>query len=388
MDGVSELSRKVFVVGSGMSNVGRLYERPLRDLASEALFKAVDDAGNVVPEYLVVGNMLSSQVEQENLASLIADYCGLRGISGFKIEAACGSGGAALIVGYSLISAGLADVVAVVGIEKLSERTTPEVTRGLAYAADADFEIPYGISFSGLNALVMRYYMNKYDVKREEMSAWPVLMHENGYYNPYAHLRMKITHEDVIKSPVIADPIRLLDSCPMSDGAAAVILASEDVAKKYNDTPILIAGVGNALDSTDISSRFELDSFLASRLSAERAFRAAKLTPKDIDVAELHDAYSINGVITLEDVGFAPKGMGAKLISEGRFRPGDKPTINPSGGLKSRGHPVGATGVYQVCEVVMQLRGEFPGVKVGGEVGLTQNIGGVGSNITTIILRR
>ncbi|MEM4751972.1 MAG: thiolase domain-containing protein [Sulfolobales archaeon] len=385
---VAIVFRKVFVVGSGMSNVGRFYERPLRDLAGEALFKAIDDASNVVPEFIVVSNMLSSQAEQENLASLVADYCGLRGTSGFKVEAACGSGGAALVAGYALISSGLANVVAVVGVEKLSERTTPEVARGLAYAADADFEIPYGISFSGLNALIMRYYMNKYNVGRDDMSAWPILMHENGYYNPYAHLKMKITAEDVVKSPIIADPIRLLDSCPMSDGAAAVILASEDVAKKYNDTPVLIAGIGNALDSTDISSRFELDSFLASRLSAERAFKMAKLSPKDVDVAELHDAYSINGVITLEDVGFAPKGMGAKLVAEGRFKPGDKPSVNPSGGLKSRGHPVGATGVYQVCEVVMQLRGDFPGVKVGGEVGLTQNIGGVGSNITTIILRR
>jgi len=379
---------KVYVVGVGMSNVGRFYEKSLRDLAAEALFKAIDDSGNLIPEYIVVSNMLSSQAEQENLASLIADYCGLRGSSGFKVEAACGSGGAAVLIGYSLIASGLANVVAVVGVEKLSERTTPEVARGLAYAADADFELPYGISFSGLNALIMRYYMMKYNVKREEMSAWPVLMHENGYYNPYAHLRMRITIDDVVKSPVIADPIRLLDSCPISDGAAALILTSEELAKKYNDTPILIAGVGNALDSTDISSRYELDTFLASRLSAERAFKLAKLSPKDVDIAELHDAYSINGVVTLEDVGFAPKGMGAKLIAEGRFRVGDKPVINPSGGLKSRGHPVGATGVYQVCEVVMQLRGDFPGVKTGGEVGLTQNIGGVGSNITTTILRR
>ncbi|MEM2376284.1 MAG: thiolase domain-containing protein [Sulfolobales archaeon] len=382
------MSNRVFVTGAGMSNVGRFYERPLRDLAGEALFKALDDAGNLMPEFVVVSNMLSSQAEQENLASLVADYCGLRGISGFKVEAACGSGGAAVVVGYSLISSGLANVVAVVGVEKLSERSTPEVARGLAYAADADFEIPYGISFSGLNALVMRYYMSKYGVKRDEMSSWPILMHENGYHNPHAHLRMRITNEDVLKSPIIADPIRLLDSCPMSDGAAAIILTSEDIARKYSDTPILVAGVGNALDSTDISSRFELDTFLASKLSAERAFKMAKISPKDVDVAELHDAYSINGIVTLEDVGFAPKGMGAKLLYDGRFKPGDKPSINPSGGLKSRGHPVGATGVYQVCEVVMQLRGDFPGVKVGGEVGLTQNIGGVGSNITTIILRR
>jgi len=380
--------RKVYVVGIGLTNVGRFYERSLRDLASEALIKALDDVGNITPEGMVVSNMLSSLIEQENLASLIADYSGLRGISGFKVEAACGSGGAAILAAYSLVSSGLMDIVAVVGVEKLSERPTPEVTRGLAYAADADYEIPYGVTFSGLNALVMRYYMSKYGVKREEIAVWPVLMHENGYKNPYAQLRMRITIDDVLKSPVIADPIRLYDSCPLSDGAAALILASEDIARKLNDTPVLIAGVGNALDSTDITSRFELDTFLASRLSAERAYRMSKLGPKDVDVAELHDAYSINGILTLEDVGFAPKGQGAKLLSEGRFRPGDKPVINPSGGLKSRGHPVGATGVYQVCEVVMQIRGDFPGIKVPCDVGLTQNIGGVGSNISTVILKR
>lgn len=382
------MSGKAYVVGVGMTNVGRFYERPLRDLAAEALFKAIDDAGGIKPEAVVVGNMLSSYVEQENLASLIADHCGLRGVAGFKVEAACGSGGAAFIAAYSLVSSGLFNTVAVVGVEKLSERSTPEISRGLAYAADADFEIIHGISFSGLNALIMRYYMSRYGVTREEMAMWPVLMHENGYYNPYAHLRSRITVNDVIESPIIADPIRLYDACPISDGAAAAIVASEDVARKFTDTPILIAGVGNALDSTDITSRYDLDTFLASRISAERAFKMAGISPKEVDIAELHDAYSINGIVTLEDVGFAPKGLGAKLIAEGRFRPGDKPTVNPSGGLKSRGHPVGGTGVYQVCEVVMQLRGDFPGIKVGGEVGLTQNIGGVGANITTIILRR
>jgi len=382
------MSGKVYVVGVGMTNVGRFYERPLRDLAAEALFKAIDDARGIKPEAVVVGNMLSSYVEQENLASLIADHCGLRGVAGFKVEAACGSGGAAFIAAYSLVSSGLFNTVAVVGVEKLSERSTPEISRGLAYAADADFEIIHGISFSGLNALIMRYYMSRYGVTREDMAMWPVLMHENGYYNPYAHLRSRITVNDVIESPIIADPIRLYDACPISDGAAAAIVASEDVARKFTDTPILIAGVGNALDSTDITSRYDLDTFLASRISAERAFKMAGISPKEVDIAELHDAYSINGIITLEDVGFAPKGLGAKLIAEGRFRPGDKPTVNPSGGLKSRGHPVGGTGVYQVCEVVMQLRGDFPGIKVGGEVGLTQNIGGVGANITTIILRR
>ncbi|RLG74306.1 MAG: acetyl-CoA acetyltransferase, partial [Thermoprotei archaeon] len=250
------------------------------------------------------------------------------------------------------------------------------------------YELVHGISFAGLNALVMRYYMNKHNVSREEMAAWPVLMHENALQNPYAQLKKRITIEDVLKSPIIADPVRLYDASPLSDGAAAVLLASEDMARKLSDTPIYVAGVGNALDSTDLTSRYELDRLLASRLSAERAFKMAGVSSKDIDVAEIHDAYGVTAAISLEELGFAPRGKGAKLVYEGRFRVGDKPVVNPSGGLKARGHPVGATGIYQIVEIAMQLRGDFPGIKAGGEIGLTQNFGGVGSNVTTVILRR
>jgi len=379
---------KVYVVGVGMTKVGRHIDRSLRELAAEAIFKAIDEVGNEKPEAIIVGNMLSSLIEQENLASLIADYVGLRGITGFKVEGACGSGGAAFLAGYSLVASGLFKRVLVVGIEKLNERPTPDTSRGLAWAADADYELIYGVSFAGLNALVMRYYMEKHNVSREEMGLWAVLMHENGYHNPYAHLRKKVTLEEVINSPVIADPIRLYDACPISDGAAAVYLVSEDLARKVSDTPVLVAGVGNALDSTDITSRYALDELYASRVSTKKALDMAKVELKDIDVAEIHDAYSIVAMLSIESIGFAPKGKAPKLLAEGRFKPGDKPSLNPSGGLKSRGHPVGATGIYQIAEVVMQLRGDFPGINVGGEVGLAQNIGGVGSNITTVILRR
>jgi len=379
---------KVYVAGVGMTKVGRHIDRSLRELAAEAIFKAIDEVGNEKPEAIIVGNMLSSLIEQENLASLIADYVGLRGISGFKVEGACGSGGAAFLAGYSLIASGLFKRVLVVGVEKLNERPTPDTSRGLAWAADADYELIYGVSFAGLNALVMRYYMEKHNVSREEMGLWAVLMHENGYYNPYAHLRKKVTLEEVINSPIIADPIRLYDACPISDGAAAVYLVSEDLARKVNDTPVLVAGIGNALDSTDITSRYALDELYASRVSAKKALDMAKVELKDIDVAEIHDAYSIVAMLSIEGIGFAPKGKAPKLLAEGRFKPGDKPSLNPSGGLKSRGHPVGATGIYQVAEIVMQLRGDFPGIKVGGEIGLAQNIGGVGSNVTTVILRR
>ncbi len=379
--------RNVFIVGVGLTEVGKRVDIALRDLAAEAVVKAMEDAGNEKPEAIVVGNMLSSLVEQENLAALIADHTGLRGVSGFKAEGACGSGGAALLAGYSLVSSGLFDKVLVVGIEKLHERPTPDTARGLAYAADADYELIYGISFAGLNALVMRYYMDKHGVTREEMAHWAVMMHENAYHNPYAQLRKKITLETVINSPVIADPVRLFDSCPLSDGAAAIMLVSEKY-RKLNDTPVKVAGIGNALDSPDLSSRFELDRFIAAKLSTERALRMANVSINDVDVAEIHDAYSIVAAISIEEIGFAERGKAPKLWAEGRFRPGDKPVLNPSGGLKARGHPVGATGVYQVAEIAMQLRGDFPGLKVGGEVGLAQNIGGVGSNVTTVVLRR
>ncbi|MCD6324397.1 MAG: acetyl-CoA acetyltransferase, partial [Desulfurococcales archaeon] len=237
------------------------------------------------------------------------------------------------------------------------------------------------------NALVMRYYMDKHNVTREEMSWWAVMMHDNGFKNPFAQLRKKITLEEVMNSPVIADPIRLFDACPLSDGAAALLLVPDDL-KSLTDTPVRIAGIGNAVDSPDLSSRFELDRLYASRLSAERAFKIAKKEAKDIDVAEIHDAYSIIAAITIEEIGFAERGQAPKMWAEGRFRPGDKPVLNPSGGLKSRGHPVGATGVYQAAEIVLQLRGDFPGLQVGGEVGLTQNVGGVGSNVTTLIFTR
>ncbi len=379
--------RDVFIVGVGLTEVGKRVDVALRDLAAEVVVKAMEDAGNEKPEAIVVGNMLSSLVEQENLAALIADHTGLRGISGFKAEGACGSGGAALLAGYSLVSSGLFDKVLVVGIEKLHERPTPDTARGLAYAADADYELIYGISFAGLNALVMRYYMDKHGVTREEMAHWAVMMHENAYHNPYAQLRKKITLETVINSPVIADPVRLFDSCPLSDGAAAIMLVSEKY-RKLNDTPVRVAGIGNALDSPDLSSRFELDRFIAAKLSTDRALRMAGVSIDDVDVAEIHDAYSIVAAISIEEIGFAERGKAPRLWAEGRFRPGDKPVLNPSGGLKARGHPVGATGIYQVAEIAMQLRGDFPGLKVGGEVGLAQNIGGVGSNVTTVVLRR
>jgi len=382
---------KVYVAGVGMTRVGRLFDKGILDLAAEAAWKAIDEAGGVLPEAVVVGNMMSGSLQsQDNLGAYVAAGIGLRGRPAFKVEAACGSGGAAVYTGVSLVASGLVDSVLVVGVEKMTDFPTAVVTEALAQAADSEYELFYGATFVGLNALMMRYYMEKYGVSRDEMSAWPVLMHRNGAINPYAQVRREITVEDVARSQVVADPIRLLDSSPIGDGAAAVLLVSEEAAKTLPEKPsVAIAGAGMSVDTVEITNREGLDTIPAAREAAERALRAAGLSPRDLDVVEIHDAFTVNAVILLEELGLAPRGRAARLVAEGRFHPGDRPTANPSGGLKSRGHPVGATGVYQVAEVAMQLRGDFPGVRVeGAEKGLTLNMGGDGSTVAVHVLTR
>lgn len=382
--------KRVYVVGVGLTKVSRYYDKGLKELFAEAAWKAIEDAGNVMPKALVVGNETSSSLQdQDNLGAYLADYGGLGRIPAFKVEAACGSGGTAFYVGFSLVASGLVDVVMVAGVEKLTDARSSTTTAALAKAAEAEYESFYGVSFTSLNALLMNYYMKKYKVSHEELAEWPVMMHENASQNPYAQLRFKITKEQVITSRVIAYPLRLLDASPISDGAAAVIIASEDVAKKITDTPVLVAGVGMSTDKIYMASREYLDRMIALINAAKQAYNMAKMEPRDLDILEIHDAFSILGVMSLEDLGLAEKGKAVELLNEGRFHPGDKPTANPSGGLKARGHPVGATGVYQIAEIAMQLRGDFPGVKVSNaETGLASNIGGVGTSITVAILRR
>jgi len=382
--------RRVYVVGVGVSRVNRRFSDSLRSLFAEAALKAIDDAGNPRIDAVVAANMMSSRLqEQDSLASLLADAIGLRGRMGFKVESACGSGGSAIVAGYSLVASGLADVVLVGGVEKMSDYPTRTVTRALAQAADAEYELFYGASFAGLNALVTRMYMEKYNVKREVMAEWPVLMHENGRANPYAQLRFKVSVEDVLKSPIIAEPIRLLDCSPLGDGAAAIILAGEEYARRLSDTPVEIAGLWQATDCLDIASREDPVGVKAARIACEKAYKMAGVEAGDVDVVELHDAFTIMGLLSLEELGFAGRGEAAKLVADGRFRVGDKPQVNLSGGLKARGHPVGATGVYQAAEIVMQLRGDFPGLKASNaEVGVAENIGGTGASVSVVVFRR
>jgi len=386
----------VFIVGVGMTKIDRWYTRSARDLFSEAMVKAIDDAGGVKPQALVVGNMTSSVLmEQDSLGALMADYSGLRGVPSFKVEAACGSGGAAFYAGYGLVASGLVDIVAVGGIEKLTEKLTAHATKALAQAADTEYELIYGASFTGLNALVARLYMNKFGYTDEDLAYWPLRMHEYASYNPYAQIPKKTSLEAILKSPVIADPIKLFDCSPIGDGAAVVILVrGEDRAREIartmgRDVLVEVAGLGFSTDSVDLGSRRDLLTMDAVVRAARDAYKMAGVEAKDIDYAEVHDAFHITGYVSLEDLGFAEKGKVVKEWREGRFGKGDKPEVNFSGGLKARGHPVGATGVYQIAEVTMQLRGDFPGYKASDpEIGLAQNIGGVGTFAAVTILRR
>jgi acetyl-CoA C-acetyltransferase len=387
---------RVFVVGVGMTKIGRFYEKHAKELFAEALWKAIDDAGGVKPQAIVVGNMTSSVLmQQDSLGALVADYAGFRGVPAFKVEAACGSGGVALYTGFALVKSGVADVVAVGGVEKLTEANTETVTRALAQAADADYEVFYGVTFTGLNAMISRLYMNTFNYTDEDLSMWPLKMHEYGSYNPYAQLPRKTTLEEILNSPLIADPIRLFHAAPIGDGAAVVLLVrGEEKAREVGkitgrDTLVELSTVSVATDSVDMSTRRDLLTMESTVLASRSALAKAGLTIKDIDYVELHDAFHITAYASLEDLGFAPKGMAVKLFKEGKFQKGDKPEVNFSGGLKARGHPVGATGVYQAAEAVMQLRGDFPGFKASSpETALIHNIGGVSTIAAVAVFKR
>jgi acetyl-CoA C-acetyltransferase/acetyl-CoA acyltransferase len=386
----------VFLVGVGLTKIGRFFEKHAKELFAEALWRAIDDAGGLKPRAIVVGNMTSSVLMgQDSLGALVADYAGLRGIPAFKVEAACGSGGAALYAAYALVKSGVVDVVVAGGVEKLTEANTEYVTRALAQAADADFEVFYGATFTGLNAMVARLYKSLFGYSDEDLSYWPLKMHEYASFNPYAQLPRKTTMKEILESPLIADPIRLYHAAPIGDGAAVLILVKgEDKAREVakatgRDVLVELSSVAMATDSVDLASRNDLLTMESTVVATRDAMQRAGVEQRNIDYVELHDAFHVTGFVALEDLGFAPKGMGAKLFKEGKFQRGDKPEVNFSGGLKARGHPVGATGIYQAAEAVMQLRGDFPGYKASSpETALTHNIGGISTIAIVSVFKR
>jgi acetyl-CoA C-acetyltransferase len=381
--------RQVAIIGIGQTAIEEAWDRSLREMAGEASLNALHDAGRETADGLFVGNMMSGIINsQNNLGALIADWVGLRGAEAAKVEAACGSGGAALRSGLMAVASGELDTALVVGVEKMTDRHPHEVTAALATAADADYEVDMGVSFVGLNAMIMRRYMHEYGWKHADFAPFAINSHTNALHNPYARLHQKITVEDFEKSAMIATPINLLDASPTGDGAAAVYLVPAESLKP--GTPrMLIAASAAATDTIAIHSRPEPLFLTAAYKSAQDAYRQAGLKLEDIDVFELHDAFTIMCALSLEACGFAERGKGVQLALDGEIGPKGRVPICTRGGLKARGHPVGATGVYQVVELVQQLRGECGPTQVdGATIGMAQNIGGSGATIVTHIVKK
>jgi len=382
--------RDVSIIGIGQIEVGEHWERSLRDMGAAAVRLALQDAHLERPEALYVGNMLSGQLSrQENLGALIADHAGLRGIEAVKVEAACGSGAAALRLAYIAVAGGIHDVVVACGVEKMTDTLGEETTSALATAADALYESEHGLSFVAINALIMRRYMHEFGYRREDFAGFALNAHRNAEHNPYAMFRKAITAEAFQRAKMIADPVSLLDSAPMADGAAAVALAPTAFARAQGLKAVRIAGSALATDSVALHDRRDPLFLEAAFLSAQRAYAQAGVRPQDIDFFELHDAFTIMAALSLEAAGFAPRGRGVTLALEGAITLQGRIPISTMGGLKARGHPVGATGLYQVVEAVQQLREEAGANQLHGcRLGMTQNIGGSGASVITHILER
>jgi acetyl-CoA C-acetyltransferase len=378
--------RPVAIIGIGQTKIDEQWDRSIRQIAVEAIQAALQDAGRENADGMFIGNMMSGILNnQNNLAPLVADWSGLS-IPAIKVDAACGSGGAALRSGLMAVASGELESALVVGVEKMTDRHPHEVTAALATAADADYEVEMGVSFVGLNALIMRRYMHEYGWKHADFAPFSINAHSNAMHNPFARLHHKITLEDFEKSVMIATPINLLDASPIGDGAAALYIVPFDSVR--GDTRILIAGSASATDTIAIHDRTDPLFLTAAYKSAREAYRQAGVSPEDIDVFEMHDAFTIMSALSLEACGFAERGQGPRLGLDGHLTPLGRIPVMTRGGLKARGHPVGATGVYQVVEVVQQLRGEGGGSQVpGARIGMAQNIGGSGATILTHILK-
>jgi acetyl-CoA C-acetyltransferase len=334
--------------------------------------------------------MLSPLVSGQNqLGTFFSDWVGLWGQEAVKAEAACASGAAALRAGLMAVASGDVELALVVGVEKMTDKAGHDVTAALATAADADYEVEQGVSFVGINALIMRRYMHEYGWKHADFAPFSINAHANAMHNPFARLHQKITMDQFEKSAMVATPINLLDASPTGDGAAAVILVpAEKVASLPGKPRVTVAGSASATDSIAVHSRKDPLFLSAGYASARRAYEMAGVGPQDIDVFELHDAFSIMSALSLEACGFAERGQGVRLGLENEIGPGGRVPICTRGGLKARGHPVGATGMYQIVEVVQQLRGACNGTQVdGARVGMAQNIGGSGATIITHILK-
>ncbi len=383
----------VSIVSAGLSKFGRLDGLYCREIFAEAAKEAYDRCPNLDPvkdiEALFVGHMGEAYEHQGHTGPTLANWIGLLPKPAIRLESACASSGTALRTGILAILSGLHKIVMVGGVEKMTHRTTAEVTEFLAMASDLPFEQWHGITFPGLYALMATAHMYEYGTTEEQMAKVAVKNHHNGSLNPKAHMQKEITVEKAMASKPIAWPLKLYDCSLITDGASCLILTHPDIAKKFTDSPVHIIGSGQASDTIGLYEREKLTSLKAARVAGKEAYKMACIDPKDLDVAEVHDCFTIAEIIAYEDLGLCSSGKGGKLIDEGTTELGGKIPVNPSGGLKSKGHPVGATGTAQAYEIYLQLTGQAGERQVdGAEVGLSHNVGGSGATASVNIYRR
>lgn len=391
--------REVGIVGIGHTKFGKT-DQEFLDLLGEAALLCLDDAG-VMPspeagiDQVFVASMGGGMVNRvSGSASALVDSLNLRPAMAECVENGPASGASAVKLGYMAIASGMCDCVLVIGGEKMNGRGGAAATDFVATMLHPDAEYAYGLTLTSFAAMFTRLIMEKYGVEMEDLARVAVKNHANAMHNPCAQLHKRVTFEELTqgelrdkKNPLVADPLRRYDVCPMSDGAAAVLLCAMDCAGRFAKTPVRIAGIGQATDTHVVANRAVPTDLLAVRLAAQRAYKMANLGPQDMDVAELHDAFQILEIVESEEVGFFPRGEGHLAVRRGDTAIGGKIPINTSGGLKAKGHPLGATGVSQIIEIVRQLRGEADGRQVNGaKAGLCVNFGGFGNNVVATVL--
>src|ERR1051325_9086829 len=382
--------RPVAVIAAGKTSFGAFPDRDLRSLAVEAGEKCLRNA-RIAPaqvESFYLGNFSGPAfVGQNHLAPYVSTALGISGVPATRIEAACASSGSAFFHAWSEVAAGINDVVMVVGVEKMTSQTTARTSEILAEAGDCSGEMKAGNTFASLFAMIARRHMHDFGTKKEHLASVAVKNHANGVLNPDAHMRKAITMEQAMNGRPIADPLNIYDCSLISDGAAAVILAPLQRVKEFTDKPVRILGIAQASDFVALDQKADITTFPAVRRAGDRAYNMAGLGPNDIQFAELHDCFTIAEIIASEDLGFTARGNGGPYAFEGcTLRTGPRP-INTSGGLKAKGHPVGATGVAQICDLMLQIRGQAGERQIPRhELGLAENLGGSGGTCVVTIL--
>jgi len=380
--------REVAIVGTGMTRFGELWDSSLRDLFAEAALEALGSAGADHLDAVYIGNMSAGCfVGQEHIGPILVGQIGMAGVPAARVESACASGGLALRSAFLEVASGASDLVLAAGVEKMTDGA--DVTAVLATASDQEYEAYQGVTFPGLYAMIARAHMQAHGTTEEDLAAVAVKNHHHGKLNPKAQFRREISIRDVLASAWVAEPLRLLHCSPVSDGAAAVLLCPLDQARKYSDTPVRILGSGMATSSMMLADRRDPAFLDAVQASAERAYKMSRRGPGDIDVAEVHDCFAIAEICCIEALGLVERGHGGKAAGAGETALGGRVPVNTSGGLKSKGHPVGATGIAQAIEIYEQLSGRAGERQVvDARIGLAQNMGGSGASSVTHIFGR